>query len=214
MLHGVLAPSLPGQPAARARGRAPGAVHGHPVPGRRRRRPRPAKRPTRRARRVNCYERPEDGARLHVDAANLGPSYIFACGDFEGGGLWTVDGVLDVRGRWQRFDGRSPHATLPFEGGPRYSLVFYVRRPGVRRRATSISATRARRDAARRSQVHKRFDELAPQERTAAEELDFVFPVDDYAPAPDPPTDFKVAQRAFDDYCRHTPGIPDGWARA
>ena len=75
---------------------------------------------------VNRYATDQDAAKLHRDGNNLGPSWIAALGEFEGGQLWTLEkGVLPVKGQWQQFDGRDYHATLPFSGGPRYSLVFY-----------------------------------------------------------------------------------------
>ena len=55
------------------------------------------------------------GAALHVDANNEGDSLILALGDFDGGELWVEGrGALDVRRRWQRFDGTRAHATLPW----------------------------------------------------------------------------------------------------
>jgi hypothetical protein len=92
-------------------------------------------------------------AREHVDINNRGPSWIFACGNWTSGGqLWVQDPrgdtphvlrsdvsgtgfrrgqrmrgrVLDVRERWHRFDGRNVHFVFDFEGGARFSLVYYV----------------------------------------------------------------------------------------
>ena len=67
----------------------------------------------------------------HTDNYNLGPSYIIALGDWSGPGgeLWTHDlGAVDVRRRWQRFYGAVPHCTFPWDGGHRYTLVYYTNR--------------------------------------------------------------------------------------
>ena len=56
---------------------------------------------------------------MHTDKCNLGPSYIIALGDWPrpGGELWAHDlGAVDVHHRWQRFDGNTPHCTLPWKG--------------------------------------------------------------------------------------------------
>lgn len=64
-------------------------------------------------------------ARKHIDSNNLGPSYIKAIGDFEGGELWTSDrGVLDCR-EWRLFDGNTSHATNPFRG-QRVSFIAFT----------------------------------------------------------------------------------------
>ena len=36
--------------------------------------------------------------------------------------------VHDIRGKWFEFDGRIPHATMPYQDGPRISLVFFCRK--------------------------------------------------------------------------------------
>ncbi|CAJ1379782.1 unnamed protein product [Effrenium voratum] len=95
-------------------------------------------------------------AREHVDGNNLGPSWIIALGDWsEGGELFVEDPwgreshmlscdipgqapqrfrkgdvcrgtFLDVHRRWARFDGRRMHFVRPFQGGDRFSLVFFA----------------------------------------------------------------------------------------
>jgi hypothetical protein len=66
---------------------------------------------------------------MHVDAYNLGPSYIVGLGDYDGGRLWLHDSsggcAVDIKGKFFLFDGNNPHQTLPFEG-TRYSLIFYT----------------------------------------------------------------------------------------
>ena len=58
-------------------------------------------------------------------------------------------GALGVRERWQMFDGRRAHATLPFDGRVRYTIIFWAHREHAR---------------------------LPQAEREAAESLGFVFP--------------------------------------
>ena len=76
--------------------------------------------------------RPTDRAKKHVDGNNIGPSYICALGEHEGGGLWTADqyiqstdpkdgslvvkggggeAVLDCRNSWKLFNGNAEHET-------------------------------------------------------------------------------------------------------
>ena len=63
---------------------------------------------------------------LHVDASNLGPSYIVGVGNYTAGGLWVrTHGEIDCHHKWQQFDGNVPHCTLPYEG-TRYTLIFFV----------------------------------------------------------------------------------------
>lgn len=63
----------------------------------------------------------------HVDANNIGPSYIMSLGDHEGGELWTSDrGVIDCRGRWRLFDGNKEHETRPFRGRDRISFIAFA----------------------------------------------------------------------------------------
>ena len=63
-------------------------------------------------------------ARKHIDANNLGPSYITSLGDHTGGHLWTGDrGVLDCKGSWKLFDGNTLHATQPFQGGEHVQCI-------------------------------------------------------------------------------------------
>uniref|UniRef100_A0A7S3K1F6 Uncharacterized protein n=1 Tax=Aureoumbra lagunensis TaxID=44058 RepID=A0A7S3K1F6_9STRA len=66
----------------------------------------------------------------HIDAYNVGPSYIIGFGtDVKGGGLWTLaDGILDIFGEhFVQFDGTMPHATMEFTG-KRITLVYYTAR--------------------------------------------------------------------------------------
>ncbi|KAJ8614540.1 hypothetical protein CTAYLR_000843 [Chrysophaeum taylorii] len=66
-------------------------------------------------------------ARKHVDANNLGPSYIMSLGDHEGGALWTSDrGLIDCKGRWASFDGNTEHETKPYEGRERFSFILFT----------------------------------------------------------------------------------------
>lgn len=95
-------------------------------------------------------------AKLHVDANNVGPSYIIGFGNYEGGQLWVMDEdgnvpvtvtspirgyplvrlgdklmgkTHDIKGKWLRFDGRVPHCALPFKAGnTRISLVYFSRK--------------------------------------------------------------------------------------
>ena len=84
---------------------------------------------------------------VHADTNNLGESAILTLGNFEGGGLWVSDGeggkVLECHNTVHYFDGKTPHATMPFQG-QRFTLVFYTRRevpsakPGVRATLTEL----------------------------------------------------------------------------
>ncbi|CAE8637750.1 unnamed protein product [Polarella glacialis] len=95
-------------------------------------------------------------AREHVDGNNLGPSWLIATGDWQSGGELFVEDpegceehrltsdvsshngrlyrfgdrcrgtTIDVRNRWVRFDGRRMHFVHDFEGGDRFSLVFFA----------------------------------------------------------------------------------------
>ena len=137
---------------------------------------------------VNRMEDARGCAALHCDANNAGPSLIIGLGAYKGGELWVDKrGALDVKRTWHRFDGTDAHATLPFERGPRYTLIFWC---------------------------HKAWDQLPPAERQAAEQLGFVFPTP-AAPAPRahkaaaaPSADAVAAFRAHTK-CR---GVSDAWA--
>lgn len=61
----------------------------------------------------------------HIDQNNVGPSYIIALGDFEGGELVIEGKAYNIRNRWKKFDGRKGHWIKPFRG-ERYSLVFFT----------------------------------------------------------------------------------------
>jgi hypothetical protein len=73
-------------------------------------------------------------AKRHVDANNIGPSYIKSIGEHEGGQLWVADtyvsevsedgksdrmrggggqGILDCHNKWVLFDGTVEHETQP-----------------------------------------------------------------------------------------------------
>ncbi len=63
----------------------------------------------------------------HVDANNIGPSYIQAIGEHTGGALWTADqGALQCHGKWKLFDGNREHATEPFAGRERISFIAFA----------------------------------------------------------------------------------------
>jgi hypothetical protein len=65
------------------------------------------------------------GTRLHYDTRNMGKTAIQTWGEYEGGDLYTYpDVITDVR-RGFVFDGREPHATMPFHG-ERYSVCWFV----------------------------------------------------------------------------------------
>ena len=88
---------------------------------------------------------------VHVDANNLGPSWIIGLGDYTGGELWLADPdgdielevkqkmlrrsekpgdiikgrLINIKDKWFHFDGRVPHAAMPFQGN-RFSLVYFT----------------------------------------------------------------------------------------
>jgi hypothetical protein len=67
---------------------------------------------------------------VHVDKNNMGVSAIITLGDHIGGELWVYNddrSPLMCRNTPHLFDGKVPHATMPFKG-ERYSVVFYCRR--------------------------------------------------------------------------------------
>lgn len=93
-------------------------------------------------------------AKMHVDGNNHGPSYITGFGEYTGGQLWIMDeagdvevevtdalrgwphlkvgekirGRLeDIKGRWLKFDGNTPHQAMPFQG-QRISIVYFSRK--------------------------------------------------------------------------------------
>ena len=61
----------------------------------------------------------------HVDKNNVGPSYVIALGDFEGGNLVIKGKEYTIKNKWKKFDGTQGHWITPFEG-TRYSLVFFT----------------------------------------------------------------------------------------
>ena len=91
-------------------------------------------------------------SRAHVDANNLGASYIIGLGEYSGGELWVHDEagqevyvlegdedvtgyyrvgkefqgkLLQIRDAWTIFDGNKLHLTQPFLG-ERYSIIFFT----------------------------------------------------------------------------------------
>lgn len=140
---------------------------------------------------INRYDCDDHAAALHVDRNNAGPSVIVALGSFRTGGqLWTADqGLLDVRHKWATFDGRQPHATMPF--GPatttRYSLIYWC---------------------------NQLAPELPAKDRRHAERLGFQFPrnADLQVLHTDTPTALGDAREQFRDFCQAAPGVPDDWA--
>jgi len=70
-------------------------------------------------------------AARHLDAKNMGISYIVGMGDYKGGELIIFDEneknpvKHDIRNKFYTFNGsKYPHETAPFKG-ERYTLVFY-----------------------------------------------------------------------------------------
>ena len=54
--------------------------------------------------------------RVHVDKPNVGLSCTFSLGSFDHGELWMDGEVIDTFANPFIFDGKIPHATMPFEG--------------------------------------------------------------------------------------------------
>ena len=69
----------------------------------------------------------------HRDDKDASYQVATAFGEYTGGELRVhgQEGVTDVdtRGRFVRFDGRFEHEVLPYEGGPRYSVIFFMLAP-------------------------------------------------------------------------------------
>ena len=67
----------------------------------------------------------------HVDKINLGPSYIFAVGDYSDGELQIYDNDqpidYDIRSKIWKFDGQTPHGVARIGSGIRISFVVYRR---------------------------------------------------------------------------------------
>lgn len=69
-------------------------------------------------------------ASSHTDVNNVGESYIIGLGDYTGGELVFTDkdspyyGTHNIKGKWLRFVGDTPHHVKPFKG-ERYTLVYY-----------------------------------------------------------------------------------------
>lgn len=61
----------------------------------------------------------------HIDKNNVGPSYIIALGDFEGGNLVIEGKEYNIKNTFKKFDGRLGHWTTEFTG-TRYSLIFFT----------------------------------------------------------------------------------------
>ena len=64
-------------------------------------------------------------SKLHVDRGNLGPSVIFAVGEFTGGKLFIEGkGERVIKNKMYKFDGNTPHKAMPHTVR-RYSIVFF-----------------------------------------------------------------------------------------
>jgi hypothetical protein len=67
-------------------------------------------------------------AAKHVDRNNSGHSYIIGLGDYTGGELvfekGPYEGSHNLKNRWLKFKGDTPHYVEPFTG-TRYTLVYY-----------------------------------------------------------------------------------------
>lgn len=81
----------------------------------------------------------------HIDTLNVGPFYGISLGDFgEGGGKIAVEcsptlvAEIDTRNRFAKVDGRFPHWVTPYEGGTRYSLIYYMTSGIVEPQTTAI----------------------------------------------------------------------------
>ena len=61
----------------------------------------------------------------HVDKNNVGPSYVIALGDFDGGKLVIEGKEYNIKNRFKKFNGTLGHWVTPFKG-TRYSLVFFT----------------------------------------------------------------------------------------
>ena len=64
----------------------------------------------------------------HTDKYNRGKSYIIGLGNYTGGELVFEEGPYkgshNIKNRWLKFEGDTPHFVRPFKG-TRYTLVFY-----------------------------------------------------------------------------------------
>ena len=64
----------------------------------------------------------------HTDKYNRGPSYIIGLGNYTGGELVFEEGSYkgkhNIKNRWPKFEGDTPHYVTPFKG-TRYTLVYY-----------------------------------------------------------------------------------------
>lgn len=99
----------------------------------------------------------------HTDGGNVGPSYIAAFGDFQGGelivevnrqqkrhgnkgenGAIAMDKYLNLKSRFVKFNGKTqPHETAPFTG-ERFTLVYYtsdIVPPMIDRRRRQVSSS-------------------------------------------------------------------------
>ena len=67
-------------------------------------------------------------AAKHVDRNNSGHSYIIGLGNYTGGKLvfekGPYEGSHNLKNRWLKFKGDTPHYVEPFTG-TRYTLVYY-----------------------------------------------------------------------------------------
>ena len=61
----------------------------------------------------------------HIDKNNIGPSLIFALGDYSGGSLVIEGKPYNIKNTILYFDGKKGHWVEPFVGD-RYSIVFFT----------------------------------------------------------------------------------------
>lgn len=139
---------------------------------------------------INRCDESSQISALHVDRNNQGPSLIVGFGDYDGGQLWTADkGVLSVKHKWTEFDGRLPHAALPFDGTLRYTLIFWC---------------------------CARAEQLPRSHKLHAERLGFCFPTamrrDDIAPPLPRTLSLNEARAQYKEACEKIPNVPKGWA--
>lgn len=136
---------------------------------------------------INRCDSSSQTAALHQDRNNLGPSLILGLGPYSGGQLWTSDrGLLNVKHEWTEFDGRLPHAALPFDGQTRYTLIFWCC-----------------------NDAHL----LPRSQRRHAERLGFCFPTATDNPPPLPNgLSLSSARQHFRTACALLPRVPPHWA--
>eukprot|EP00971_Amphidinium_carterae_P147465 2922288-Amphidinium_carterae.2 len=67
----------------------------------------------------------DTSVREHRDGNNMGPSFVYVCGDFSGGEFVQGGTCLPVKNGWFRFFGQIPHEVRHVKG-TRISIVFFV----------------------------------------------------------------------------------------